>query len=151
VDDVFLFLPSHVSLEDLAGFVESLGYEVEQLTGPYRGTGILSVRLGPDDFSLWDPVDPEADLSLDDEARKLVRSWRPSTTFVVSLHMIAWPRLRSLLRSVLERYGGRVGSDGEALAPVFTAETIAASTHPTYEEALGVAKSSPKAGENGQT
>jgi len=134
--DLFYFTRDAVSLEDIARLAEQAGYRT-LVFGAASGPE-LNTYYNDEDFWQWIPISrKDGDFrSFDRKSKEVIDTFRPVSAFIVAYQPMSWPSLRSLLKRVMECFGGWIGSDTDGWQPIFTFDNIDKQPNPSYIAAV---------------
>jgi hypothetical protein len=143
MESLFYFNRAAVSLDDIEAVARATGHRTElRRHGP--GYRLVVAPTGGDRWCswFWDQLsEDEWAQTFEPDDLELISQYQPATLLMIDEHPISWPRLRLLLASILERFGGWIGCDnGSGFDPVLTADTIHTVDDPLYAVALAHAR-----------
>lgn len=122
--DVFYFTKSSVKMSDIASIAQEIG----------RGTEIIQTCdgqnlnvCGPSNELLHCiPIEPLGrDFStFEIPQQDRISDLQPQAGFIISYHLASSDTLLALLKRILERFGGWVGSDDNTFETIYDAESV---------------------------
>jgi hypothetical protein len=124
VRDVFYFSKSPVKMSDLASVAHDIGRSTKFVEA--SDEQILNI-CGPSDELLHciriDPLGRDYS-SFESPQQERIRMLEPQSGFIISFHITSHDTVLGLLKCVLDRYGGWVGSDDNTFETIYDARNI---------------------------